>query len=507
MSVQNYIAAFEAHSDVSRASPASSPGRRVTQDSDTMSSRNLAPVPIEPIPFERRDSDRIAGESDHSATGRASQSRRSRLQKQLDDPISPQSYPISPQSSPRGSLAERRRARQQRKQHQLQSKGSSSKTTSRSEKQESLHTPPTNPQPRSQTRQRPESLRSNRRFGHTISAESDGPDESPHSPTSYRVSPASRARRDLGRGDASSATDYDYDYEDTQYADTGGTDDEATLTSVRQIMTNPMIQKPAYKDGMNQHGVVRAASSSSFEADPRQDMYQEAPTSSSFLPPRTDDEDTLDYADEDSLVYEARKKEAERRKYKRGYAEAPGAHSPLMNKDDMEHYRKTLDTPVVKTGAVVVISATIGTLLLGPVGLLVGAAAVGIGVGIMQIPEEQRTNMKDKATVTLHKAHESALNASETLSSTCASSCLNSGVANHLPPEMRHCFTQEDVQEPDDDHHSVLQGTEEQQRSDKGANTSFSGGNGGFAPDGNSHPSPGRRNRRVACLRDGKFLR
>ena len=36
--------------------------------------------------------------------------------------------------------------------------------------------------------------------------------------------------------------------------------------------------------------------------------------------------------------------------------------------------------------------------ILGPVGLLVGAASVGIGAGIMQIPEEQRSKLQDRTT-------------------------------------------------------------------------------------------------------------
>jgi hypothetical protein len=54
----------------------------------------------------------------------------------------------------------------------------------------------------------------------------------------------------------------------------------------------------------------------------------------------------------------------------------------LINKDDVEHYTESLDTPAMKIGAGMVGAATVGCICLGPVGLLVGAAAVGIGVGM-----------------------------------------------------------------------------------------------------------------------------
>jgi hypothetical protein len=199
-------------------------------------------------------------------------------------------------------------------------------------------------------------------------------------------------------------------------------------------------------------------------------------------------------------TYESRKRrEMQRRKNRKGYVETQEAHSPLVNKADIEHYRKSLDTPVMKTAAFVVGAATVGTMLLGPVGLLLGAATVGIGVGIMQIPEEQRTHMKDKASKTLQQAHESALNASEALSNSCAASCQNSSVADQFPVEMKQCFTQEDL-ETNADHHSVTQNTAE--HADSGANNGLSAGNTG---EGNPHTSamPSGRNRRVACLRDG----
>lgn len=491
MSVKNYIAAFEAHNEVVRASPASSPGRVLMAREIVTGQDNIE---TEQFETDRRGSTRDPKASDHSATGLASHARRTRLQKELDIPNTPQSM-----DSSRGSLAERRKARHQRKQHLMQRRSSSKGP---SEKRESRRTPPTSPQVRPNDRQQPESA-TYRRSVHSVSAEHD---EGLETPNSFRA--ARRARRAVSANGLSRAGEYDYN--DAQSDAVDATDDEATLTSVRQIMTIPMIQQPSEaREGMGHDTVLRTASSSSFEVDTRQDMYSQVPKSTSLLPPtRADDEETVDYADlnedddDNSATYESRKKrETQRRKNRKGYVETQEAHSPLVNKDDIEHYRKSLDTPVMKTAAFVVGAATVGTMLLGPVGLLLGAATVGIGVGIMQIPEEQRTHMKDKATKTLQQAHESALNASEALSNSCAASCQNSSVADQFPVEMKQCFTQEDV-ETNADHHSVIQNTAE--HADNGANNGLSTGN---TVEGNPHTSviPSGRNRRVACLRDGTF--
>lgn len=490
MSVKNYIAAFEAHNDVVRASPASSPGR--SQASETAISPGDMASFSSDLP--RRDSDRGSVASDHSATGLASHARRSRLQKELDKPVSPQSSEVS-----RGSLAERRKSRQQRKQYLMQKRSSNN---GHSEKRESRHTPPTSPPARYMHRQQPESQASNRRLANAPSVESDGPDAGSRATGIYRTA----------RGD------YDYDY--TQYDNVDGTDDEATLTSVRQIMTTTMIQPPFLREGMKPHNVLRTASSSSFEVDTRRDMYNDVTKSTSLQHPQhadDDDDDAMEYTslneqdddeeDDISSTYEFRKKkEREIRTVSKSNAKKTRISAPLVNKADVEHLRKTLDTPVAKTAAFVVGAATVGTLLFGPVGLLLGAATVGIGVGIMQIPEEQRTHMKDKATKTLHQAHDSVLNASEALSASCAASCHASGVGQQFPAEMKQCFTHDDVQ-TNDDHHSVSHSTIVQL--DRGADGSFSVGNGGFTAEGNSHVSPAvaSRNRRVACLRDGKCCR
>ena len=213
MSVKNYIAAFEAHNEVVRASPTSSPGR-VLIDSESVT----GPDAVEAKPFEtaRRGSTHDPATSDHSATGLASHARRSRLQKELDIPTTPQSMDTS-----RGSLAERRKARQQRKQHLMQ-KRSSSKGPS--EKRESRHTPPTSPPVRIHGRQPPESVTSHRRSAHSRSTDISEPEEGPETPNSFRA--ARRARR----GVSGASRTEEYDYNDAQSEAVDATDDEATLT-------------------------------------------------------------------------------------------------------------------------------------------------------------------------------------------------------------------------------------------------------------------------------------
>ena len=58
--------------------------------------------------------------------------------------------------------------------------------------------------------------------------------------------------------------------------------------------------------------------------------------------------------------------------------------------------------------------------ILGPIGVLVGAASVGIGMGVMQIPEEQRNNVRNHTATSLEKIRNLAFDMSETMSSNCA---------------------------------------------------------------------------------------
>eukprot|EP00521_Asterionellopsis_glacialis_P009755 CAMPEP_0195289764 /NCGR_PEP_ID=MMETSP0707-20130614/5903_1 /TAXON_ID=33640 /ORGANISM="Asterionellopsis glacialis, Strain CCMP134" /LENGTH=966 /DNA_ID=CAMNT_0040349807 /DNA_START=583 /DNA_END=3483 /DNA_ORIENTATION=+ len=105
----------------------------------------------------------------------------------------------------------------------------------------------------------------------------------------------------------------------------------------------------------------------------------------------------------------------------------------LVNNEDLEFYTKNMNTPVAKTTAGVVAAATVGAVVMGPVGLLVGAAAVGIAVGAMQVPEEQRENVKEKVTA-------GVVQASDALSVSCVTMCHQTGVAEHIPPEVARCY-------------------------------------------------------------------
>jgi len=68
-------------------------------------------------------------------------------------------------------------------------------------------------------------------------------------------------------------------------------------------------------------------------------------------------------------------------------------------------------------------AAAAGVILMGPVGLLLGAASVGIAVGVMQIPEEQRTNVSKRAKSTIHRIHSSVQAANDIISHSCSLDC------------------------------------------------------------------------------------
>jgi hypothetical protein len=223
---------------------------------------------------------------------------------------------------------------------------------------------------------------------------------------------------------------------------------------------------------------------------------------------------TFDYGERDdegsaaSLSYEQRRQKEVREKEARvaavAAAKAKMDDGPFVQTEDVEHYRKSLDTPIVKTAFGVVGAATLGCILLGPVGLLVGAAAVGIGIGAMQIPEEQRSHMQDKASETMKSVQDSALNASETISNSCAASYKDSGIAEHVPSDMESCFAVVD------DEVGVAEEELVDEANDKTHSLDPSGPK---VMDGRSVPSPSRTGRvrdqkeKVACLQEGTCLR
>mmetsp|Transcript_30706 Transcript_30706/g.34999 ORF Transcript_30706/g.34999 Transcript_30706/m.34999 type:complete len:731 (+) Transcript_30706:98-2290(+) len=560
MSVRNHIAVFEAHNENVRnnKSSASSSSSHEDELGENESFDDLfefqeqqqkpkdlqSKIPNPKILKFDTDSTKASSitssiTSADSATGRASQSRRNRLLREKTKAVVPQTRNMV-SIEEKSSLSERRKARQQRIiQKRRSDRNHKSPQVEHESRHESWHEPSDNPPSRlnKNTRQQPTpqvtlspTLTSNRRFVHTVSAESESQDEGPPTPTnSYHASPGRRAkvqRMHWNRQGDFSSPGFDDD-DNTQFnsllgGGVDGTDDEATLTSVRQIMRGEpappnLLQQSVLHTGNHlsktdamyhhQHAeVVRTTSSSSFEGDPRHTMKIHPSTS---LPPRVEDDDTLDYADlllnEDG---DSLKNYGNSRSRRRQGEEAfnNGGHPSLISKDDVEHYRQSLDTPVVKTAAGVVAAATIGTIILGPVGLLVGAATVGIGVGIMQIPEEQRNNMKDKATETLHKAHESVLNASEALSSTCANACMEH--KDQFPQDVKRCFTQDSVQPTEDQHSITMQPVGDGERV-MTSNISNGGNNlQSFIASSEGPSSPlvlGGRNRRVACLRNARI--
>jgi hypothetical protein len=90
------------------------------------------------------------------------------------------------------------------------------------------------------------------------------------------------------------------------------------------------------------------------------------------------------------------------------------------DKDTNDKVDEVLNKPNVKTALGVAAAATIGAAIMGPVGVLVGAASVGIGIGVMQIPPEQRSNVASHASTSLEKARAVALDISESMGRSCA---------------------------------------------------------------------------------------
>ena len=173
---------------------------------------------------------------------------------------------------------------------------------------------------------------------------------------------------------------------------------------------------------------------------------------------RIDDDDrTFDYGDRDDdsnggTSFVRRKREAEQRRARlvasnhndmntfpnspseQGIHQANGNNGEpmLLSKEDMEHLTMN-DSPSLRLSAGVAAVATVGLCIGGPVGLLAGVAAGGLGFGFMQIPEEERKKIQAKAEKAVNSLHEKACDASEVLSSSCINTYQDSGVADHVP--------------------------------------------------------------------------
>ena len=189
--------------------------------------------------------------------------------------------------------------------------------------------------------------------------------------------------------------------------------------------------------------------------------------------------------------------------------------TPRKKQDDpMDQYRQSVDSPVMKTAAGVLGAATVGCFVVGPVGMLLGAAAVGIGVGVMQIPEEQRKNMAEKAKETMSKFEEQAYSASEVVSNSCATTYKESGISEHIPAEMsKFCAVSEDDVDPS----NVITPDIKSEDSDAVRLDQVTGTCGGGSelpklknqdPRKPISPNQSRslRSKKVACLRHGKTL-
>lgn len=338
------------------------------------------------------------------------------------------------------------------------------------------------------------------------------------------------------KSDIDALSDNNYAYVATDQSVEPTTDDEATLTSVRRIMTRENVDDstprekshhyhhlqaqssrgddsihashrsgrttttPAFSQGTVQNkragkssttntrsrlekrrnwpheeksdkgsipDVFRAASSSDYDTDgdvskcSRQSNALDGPTQSQatdvndfFAKSRyaqtnrrvDDDERTFDYGDKDddsngSTSFAMRQRRgAEQPSPEEGPSnewkepKPPAGPSSLINKEDVEHYTKSMGSPALKIGAGVIGAFTVGCIVLGPAGLLAGAACIGLGVGVMQIPEEERQKIQAKVHQTVSKVHEQAVDATEKFSNSCAATYEESGVAEHLPP-------------------------------------------------------------------------
>ena len=74
--------------------------------------------------------------------------------------------------------------------------------------------------------------------------------------------------------------------------------------------------------------------------------------------------------------------------------------------------------------------ALCGAIAFGPLGILVGAASAGAGYKFSHMPEDERSQVKTKASSAMHKLHKSAVSANDTISNTCVSACGNGADAD-----------------------------------------------------------------------------
>jgi hypothetical protein len=95
-----------------------------------------------------------------------------------------------------------------------------------------------------------------------------------------------------------------------------------------------------------------------------------------------------------------------------------------------------------------VAGALCGAIVLGPMGMVLGAAGAGVGYKFSQMPEKERSEVKNKASSAMKKLRVSAMAANDTISNSCATACGNpqtdevdTGATNnpmHLPSRSPH---------------------------------------------------------------------
>jgi len=92
--------------------------------------------------------------------------------------------------------------------------------------------------------------------------------------------------------------------------------------------------------------------------------------------------------------------------------------------DAQEGFKKfAKDDPNSTAIGLGVAGALCGALVLGPIGFVLGAASVGVGYKVTQMPEKDRTEVKSKAATAMQQFQESAVAAHESLSNSCAAAC------------------------------------------------------------------------------------
>ena len=95
--------------------------------------------------------------------------------------------------------------------------------------------------------------------------------------------------------------------------------------------------------------------------------------------------------------------------------------------NDAQEGFKTFTTEDPKNAAIGlgVAGVLCGAIMFGPLGIILGAAGMGVGYKVSQMPEDERSEVKSKASSAMHKLQESAVAANETISTSCATACGN----------------------------------------------------------------------------------